>query len=82
MLAVGQDLSLTKFVNGSNLLGKNVLTNLPGLHVGGGYRAGNPTSTETGGAQFGQFVLQRYPTVTTSGSNTILQFNGSGSYTT
>ena len=53
MLAVGQDLSLTKFVNGSNLLGKNVLTNLPGLHIGGGYRSGNPTNTETGWAQSG-----------------------------
>ena len=53
MLAVGQDLSLTKFVDGSNLLGKNVTTNLPGLHIGGGYRSGNPTNTETGWAQSG-----------------------------
>lgn len=53
MLAVGQDLNLTKFVNGSNLLGKNVVTNLPGLHLGGGYRNGNPANTETGWSQSG-----------------------------
>jgi hypothetical protein len=67
MVAVGQDLTLTKFVNGSNLLGKNVYTNLAGLHVGGGYRAGNSSATEYGWAQFGQFALHRYPTVTASG---------------
>lgn len=53
MLAVGQDLNLTKFVDGSNLLGKNVETNLPGLHLGGGYRAGSPANTETGWSQSG-----------------------------
>jgi hypothetical protein len=66
-LAVGERLELTKNVNGSNLLGKNVTTNLPGMHVGGGYRAGNPAATEDGWAQFGQFALHRYPTITTSG---------------
>jgi len=53
MLAVGQDLNLTKFVDGSNLLGKNVVTNLPGLHIGGGYRSGDSSNTETGWAQSG-----------------------------
>jgi len=66
-LAVGERLKLTKNVNGSNLLGKNVTTNLPGMHVGGGYRAGNPATTEDGWAQFGQFALHRYPTITASG---------------
>jgi hypothetical protein len=69
MLAVGQDLTLTKYVNGSNLLGKNVYVNLAGLHVGGGYRAGNSAATEYGWAQFGQFALHRYPTVTASGQD-------------
>ncbi len=68
-LAVGQDLTLTKYANGSNLLGKNVYINLAGLHVGGGYRAGNPSATEYGWAQFGQFALHRYPTVTASGQS-------------
>jgi hypothetical protein len=76
MLAVGQDLNLTKFVNGSNLLGKNVNVNLPGIHVGGGYRAGNPTATEFGWAQFGQFALHRYPTVTASGQSWELFIEG------
>ena len=76
MLAVGQDLNLTKFVNGSNLLGKNVEVNLPGLHVGGGYRGGNPTGTYFGWAQFGTFVLQRLVTVLTSGSTQNLYIEG------
>lgn len=53
MLAVGQDLELTKDVGGSNLLGKNATTNLPGLHIGGGYRLGNSGNPETGWAQSG-----------------------------
>lgn len=68
MLAVGERLELTKDVRGSNLLGKNVTTNLPGIHIGGGYRAGNPAATEDGWAQFGQFALQRYPTISASGT--------------
>jgi hypothetical protein len=76
MLAVGQDLNLTKFVDGSNLLGKNVETNLPGLHVGGGYRDGNSTSIYYGWAQFGIFVLQSYPTITTSGQVENLDIEG------
>jgi len=76
MLAVGQRLELTKNVNGSNLLGKNVTTNLPGMHVGGGYRAGNPAATEDGWAQFGQFALHRYPTITASGQVANLYIEG------
>lgn len=68
MLAVGERLELTKDVSGSNLLGKNVTTNLPGIHIGGGYRAGNPAATEDGWAQFGQFALHRYPTISASGT--------------
>jgi hypothetical protein len=76
MLAVGERLKLTKNVNGSNLLGKNVTTNLPGMHVGGGYRAGNPAATEDGWAQFGQFALHRYPTITASGQVSNLFIEG------
>ena len=68
MLAVGERLELTKDVRGSNLLGKNVTTNLPGIHIGGGYRAGNTAATEDGWAQFGQFALHRYPTISASGT--------------
>jgi hypothetical protein len=58
MLAVGRDLTLTKNVNGSNLLGKNVYTNLPGIHLGGGYRDGN-IIIEQGWAQSGTVILHR-----------------------
>ena len=68
MLAVGERLELTKDVRGSNLLGKNVTTNLPGIHIGGGYRAGNTAALEDGWAQFGQFALHRYPTISASGT--------------
>jgi hypothetical protein len=69
MLAVGQNLNLTKDVRGNIMLGKNVTTNLPGTHVGGGYRGGDPVNfAYNGWAQFGQFVLQRLITVAASGS--------------
>jgi hypothetical protein len=67
-LAIGESLELTKSVAGNTMLGKNVTTNLPGIHIGGGYRAGNPAATEDGWAQFGQFALQRYPTISASGT--------------
>jgi hypothetical protein len=76
MLAVGERLILTKDVRGSNLLGKNVTTNLPGMHVGGGYRQGNTAATEDGWAQFGQFALHRYPTITASGQVENLYIEG------
>jgi hypothetical protein len=76
MLAVGERLELTKNVNGNIMLGKNVTTNLPGMHVGGGYRAGNNASTEDGWAQFGQFALHRYPTITASGQVENLYIEG------
>jgi hypothetical protein len=76
VLMVGQDLSLTKNVRRSNLLGTNATTNLPGLHVGGGYRDGNSTSPYYGWAQFGTFVLQRYPTINVSGQTEDLYIEG------
>jgi len=81
MLAVGTDLTLTKDVQGSNLLGKNVTTNLPGIHVGGGYRDGDPTSIYYGWAQFGTFVLQKQINVLTTGDVFDLDIEGrSGEY--
>jgi hypothetical protein len=76
MLAVGEKLELTSNVRGSTLLGKNVYTNLPGIHVGGGYRDGNDTSIYYGWAQFGTFVLQSRPTITTSGDVIDLDIEG------
>jgi hypothetical protein len=58
MLAVGNTLELYKNVQGSNLFGKNVYTNLPGMHLGGGYRNGG-TFVEKGWAQAGTVILHR-----------------------
>jgi len=80
-LVVGQNLTLKNWFNGSNLLGKNVEVNLPGLHVGGGYRDGNTLSTYYGWAQFGIFVLQSYPTIAASGQIENLDIEGiAGAY--
>jgi hypothetical protein len=76
LLAVGTDLKITKANINSNVLGKNVEVNVPGLHVGGGYRGGTPTGTYFGWAQFGIFVLQRLVTVLTSGSTQNLYIEG------
>jgi hypothetical protein len=57
MLAVGNKLELTAPVNGSNLLGKNVTTNLPGMHLGGGWKNGNTASAEKGWAQSGEVIM-------------------------
>jgi hypothetical protein len=58
------------------LLGKNVYTNLPGIHVGGGYRDGDNTSLYYGWAQFGQFVLHSRPVVPASGTVVDLDIEG------
>jgi len=76
MLAVGQNLDLTKDVNGNIMLGKNVTTNLPGIHIGGGYRDGDPSSTYYGWAQYGMFVLQRKQTVSLIGTVIDLDIEG------
>ncbi len=76
MLAVGENLTLTKDVQGSNILGKNVYTNLPGIHVGGGYRDGLVGTSYAGWAQFGQFVLQKKFNVATSGDVFDLDIEG------
>jgi hypothetical protein len=76
MLAVGTDLTLSKDVQGSTLLGKNVLTSLPGIHVGGGYRDGVASAPYYGWAQFGTFVLQKKFTVSTSGDVFDLDIEG------
>lgn len=76
MLMVGQDLSLTKNVGRSTILGSNVTTNLPGLHVGGGYRAGASTSPYYGWSQFGFFVLQKQFSPAASGDVFDLDIEG------
>jgi len=69
----------------SNINGGNGTANLGG---GGGGHRDNPSGAGGKGVVILSVPTSRYsstttgsPTVTTSGSNTILQFNGSGSYT-
>jgi hypothetical protein len=67
MLAVGNTLELYKDVQGSNLLGKNVYTNLPGMHLGGGYRDGT-SYVEKGWAQSGTVILHRKDSYPSAGN--------------
>ena len=67
MLAVGSTLELYKDVQGSNLLGKNVYTNLPGMHLGGGYRDGT-SYVEKGWAQSGTVILHRKDSYPSAGN--------------
>ena len=76
MLAVGRDIELTKNVGGSNLLGKNITTNLPGMHLGGGYRAGNPANTEKGWSQSGVIHLHTKTGYGSSGASGALFIEG------
>lgn len=75
MLAVGSRLQLDGAVMGSNLLGKNVYTRLPGLHIGGGFKYGDLTTTEIGYAQHGFFTLHIKDTLLVAG-NTYLFTEG------
>jgi hypothetical protein len=56
MLAVGDTLTLEGEQRGSNMLGKNVLTNMPGLHLGGGWMSDDRESP-AGGMQHGTVIL-------------------------
>jgi hypothetical protein len=76
MLAVGTRLELTENVDGSNLLGKNVTTNLPGIHIGGGYKNGDVTNTELGWAQSGMVILHRLQAITATGQDIVLDVEG------
>ena len=69
MLAVGNTMELTKDVAGSNLLGKNTYTNLPGIHIGGGWKDGTSASSEKGWSQHGIVMLHRKESWLTSGTN-------------
>ena len=74
-VAVGE--SLTKQGSGGvTMFGRNVLTSMPGLHYGGGYRGGDAGSTAYGYAQFGTIVLQRQAAFAASGDIIELYLEG------
>jgi hypothetical protein len=66
MLAVGDALKLTEPVRGNTMLGKNVLTTLPGMHVGGGWKLDDRTQAE-GGTQYGVILFGSKDVLATSG---------------
>jgi hypothetical protein len=68
MLAVGNKLELDGAVNGSNLLGKNTYTKLPGIHLGGGFKDADITNAIQGYAQHGVVILHRKDTYAAAGN--------------
>jgi hypothetical protein len=90
-LAVGTDITLaadntSSFAVGEKLtqdgsggvamLGKNVYTENSGIHMGGGYRDGDSTNTESGWAQSGTIILHRRHTFAATLEKTELFING------
>ena len=75
-IAVGE--KLTKEGEGSvAMFGKNVFTNVPGFHLGGGYRDGDSANTTyEGWAQYGVVVLHRKQAFTASGDVIVLDIQG------
>ena len=55
-LAVGDTLKLTAPVRGAAMVGKNVLTKLPGFHLGGGWTVDNRSNGD-GNHQYGAVIL-------------------------
>jgi hypothetical protein len=66
MIAVGDTLKLTEAVRGNTMLGKNVLTTLPGMHVGGGWKLDDRSQAE-GGTQYGVILFGSKDALATSG---------------
>jgi hypothetical protein len=74
-IAVGE--KLTKLESGGvAMFGKNVQTNIPGLHYGGGYRLNDPSNGILGFAQAGQIILHNYVFVTLGGIAQELYLDG------
>ena len=65
-LAVGDTLKLTEAVRGNTMLGKNVLTTLPGMHVGGGWKLDDRAQAE-GGTQYGVILFGSKEVLAASG---------------
>ena len=68
MLAVGDTLKLDTAVRGNVMVGKNVYTNLPGFHLGGGFTADNRTLYEDGSRQYGVVIQGIKDTLSAAGS--------------
>jgi hypothetical protein len=66
MIAVGDTLKLTEAVRGNTMFGKNVLTTLPGMHLGGGWKLDDRSQNE-GGTQYGVILFGSKDALATSG---------------
>jgi hypothetical protein len=77
-IAVGDTLKLTEAVRGNAMFGKNVLTKLPGLHVGGGWTLDNRTNGD-GNHQYGTVILSAKDTLTAAGYNLLFTIEGRAS---
>ena len=77
-LAVGDTLKLDAAVRGAALVGKNVYTNLPGLHLGGGWTADNRSNGD-GNHQYGAVILSAKDTISTAGNKLYFTIEGKSS---
>jgi hypothetical protein len=74
-LAVGDTLQLTGQVRGAAMVGKNVYTNLPGFHLGGGWTVDNRANGD-GNHQYGAVILSAKDNVASAGSTLPLTIEG------
>jgi hypothetical protein len=75
MLAVGDVLTISGDVRGATLLGKNVLTKTPGIHLGGGWLTDDRTNSN-GQVQSGTVMLSAKDTWNSSGNGIELLIEG------
>jgi hypothetical protein len=74
-LAIGQHLTLLGEQRGAALLGKSVVSTVPGLHLGGGYVSDNPTNTQ-GASQWGVVIQHAKDGLSISGDIVYLTTEG------
>lgn len=76
-LAVGDTLKLDAEVRGNSMLGKNVLTEQSGLHIGGGWKLDDRTQAE-GGTQFGVIMFGSKDVLALSGDKIDVTMDNTG----
>ena len=76
-LAVGDTLKLDAEVRGNSMVGKNVLTEQSGLHVGGGWKLDDRSQAE-GGTQFGVIMFGSKDALATSGDKFSVTMDNTG----
>ena len=74
-LAVGDTINVANAVRGVAAVGKNVLTNLPGFHLGGGWTLDNRSNGD-GNHQYGEVILSAKDNLASIGSTMPLFIEG------